>query len=168
MEAQAQAQEIWKNATEAQVVIVKHGPNGTTRHELVIGGRTFTLSTDERRMNQNLAYDPVQDIFSNGMLQPVKLPEEASEEVLGNPNHIGDDELPKFFKLHYRTFNKRLDEITNTAVLHRLLNIGPGHDATVRQMEQIQARLDALNPILKKGEPLDDDGLPRIKPVTPR
>jgi hypothetical protein len=84
-----------------------------------------------------------------------------------NPNHIPDDQLPDFFKLHYKVFPKRLSEITNPVVLERLLSIAEEQDATVKQISAIRARLDELNP--PQPEPdLDETGVVKIKPVTPR
>lgn len=162
-------QEIWKNSTRSKIFIARNGPNGTIRHEMVGPGRNFTITADERRMNQNVAANESLDVFVNGWFQPIQLPEDAASEISENPNHIPDDKLPGFFKLHYRTFTKRLEQISNTTVLQRLLEIGPDHDATVRQMEEVTKRLNELNPILTAPvDSLDDQGLPRVKPVTPR
>jgi hypothetical protein len=160
-------QEIWKNSTQSKIFVARHGPNSTIRHELVAPGRNFTITVDERRMNQNLAANDSLDIFSNGWLQPVQLPEETASEIADNPNHIPDEQLPGFFKLHYKTFAKRLEQITNPAVLERLREIGPENDATVKQIDQIQARINEINPP-PAAAALDEMGLPRVKPVTPR
>ena len=161
------AEEIWKNSTMSQVVIQRTAANGI-RHEIITGGRSFSISPEDRRMNQNLAASDTLDVFANGMLHPVKLDEDTEPEVVENPNHISDEQLPGFFKLHYRTFEKRINEISNPIVLQRLLEIGSTHDATVRQMEMVKARHDVLLPPLSAPEVDDSDGMPRIKPVTPR
>lgn len=162
-----EGQEVWKNATQAQIVLQRSAGQGLIRHELITGGRTFTITAEERRMNQNLAANEMLDCFSNGALIPLKLPPETEVEIKENPNHIADDQLPQFFKLHWRTFEKRIDEISNALVLEQLLEIGPEKDATVKQMSVIQARLDVLHPTTAPRD-TDGDGMPRIKPVTPR
>lgn len=161
-------QEVWKNATASQIVLLRQGgPGGQTRHEIISGERTFSISPEERRMNQNMAANPELDVFNNGMLQPVKLLEDSEPEMLDNPNHIGEDQLPRLFKLHYRNFDKRISEISNPIVLQRLIDISAAQDATIRQVETIKARLDAIQPPMD-GRGLDEEGMPKIKPVTPR
>jgi hypothetical protein len=160
-------QEVWKNATQAQIVVVRNTPSGHPRHEVIVGGRNFSISAEDRMMNQNMSATPELDVFANGMLQPVKLPEGTDPHIMENPNHIPDDQLPDFFKLHYKVFPKRLSEITNPVVLERLLSIAEEQDATVKQISAIRARLDELNP--PQPEPdLDETGVVKIKPVTPR
>lgn len=161
-------QEVWKNATKSQIVLLRNGgPGGAPRHEMITGERTFSISPDERRMNQNMAANPELDVFCNGMLQPVQLLEETEPEMTENPNHIPDDQLPRFFKLHYRTFDKRVQEISNPIVLQRLIEIGPDQDATVRQIELVQTRLREVSPGVGPRD-MDEEGMPKIKPVTPR
>lgn len=158
--------ELWKNPGQAQVVILRAAANGP-RHELISGGRTFTISPDDRRMNQNMAANEDLDIFSNGILQPVQLLEETEERLLGNPNHMGEDDIRSFFKLHHKTYEKRIADISNPVLLQRLLDVAKEQDATVRQVEMIQQRLDTVAPPLS--QPDDIAGpVPHIKPVTPR
>lgn len=161
-------QEVWKNATKSQIVLLRHGgPGGAPRHEMITGDRTFSISPEERRMNQNMAANPDLDVFCNGMLQPVQLLEETEAEMTENPNHIPEEQLPRLFRLHHRTFDKRIQEISNPIVLQRLIDIGPDQDATVRQIELIQTRLNQVNPPLD-GRDVDEEGMPKIKAVTPR
>lgn len=162
-------QEVWKNATVGQVVIQRSSPNGLVRHELITGERTFSISPDDRRMNQNLAANSDLDLFANGTLQPVNLPEDTEPGLLENPNHIPDSQLPSFFRLQIRTFTKRIEAITNMAMLERLRELGPGQDATVRQMEVIGARLAEVSPrVNPPEEETDSQGMRRVRPVTPR
>lgn len=162
-------QEVWKNATVGQVVVQRSAPNGLVRHELITGERTFSISPEDRRMNQNLAANADLDIFANGTLQPVKLPEDTEPDLLQNPNHIPDTQLPGFFRLQLRTFTKRLEAITNMAMLERLLELGPGQDATVRQMDAVRARLTEVTPkVNPPEEETDSQGMRRVRPVTPR
>jgi hypothetical protein len=164
-----EAQEIWKNATQAQVVIQRSAPNGLVRHELITAGRAFTLSSEDRRMNQNLAANEDLDVFSNGTLQPIKLPEDTEPELLTNPNHVADEELPQLFRLQIRTFTKRIAAISNVPMLQRLAELGPGQDATVRQMAVIQERLDEVSPKINPADiETDEQGMRKIRAVTPR
>lgn len=157
--------EVWKNAGQARIVIQRLSSDGP-RHEMIAGGRTFTISPRERQLNQNLAATPGLDVFANGMLFPVELLEATEDTVRTNPNHLSDDQLPALFKLHYRTFAKRMSEISNPIVLERLLTIAPEH-ATIKQLEMIKERIAELCPEQKPPE-VDDSGEPKIRAVTPR
>jgi hypothetical protein len=164
-----ETQEVWKNSIPGSIVIQRSSPNGIVRHELIASQRSFSISPEDRRMNQNLAANSDLDMFANGMLQPVNLPDTTEPELLENPNHIPDSQLPAFFRMQIRTFTKRIETITNQAMLERLKELGPGQDATVRQMEMIQARLDAVSPKLNPGEDeTDEQGFRRVRPVSPR
>lgn len=161
--------EVWKNAGQSRIVLQRYGANANERrHEMIGGGRTFTISTPERQLNQNLAASPELDVFCNGMLVPVQLPDDADEEVVNNPNHLRDEQLPALFKLNLRTFEKRVEQISNSAVLERLLEMAPDRDATVRQVAMIQARIDGLSPRGTSAVALDETGEAKIRPVTPR
>lgn len=160
--------EIWKNAGESRIVLQRYGTNNERRHEMIGGGRTFTISTAERQLNQNLAAGPELDVFMNGMLIPVQLPADIDEDVANNPNHLRDEQLPALFRLQWRAFGKRIDQISNTAVLERLLEIAPERDATVRQTEVIKTRIAALAPGGSTAVSIDEKGEARIRPVTPR
>jgi hypothetical protein len=161
--------EVWKNAGHAQIVVLRNGPNGLPRHELITGMRTFSISPEDRRMNQNMAADPKLDVFSNGMLQPINLPEDTEPEVTDNPNHLSDAQLPSLFRTQIRTFTKRVETISNPALLNRLIEIAPGHDVTMRQMEVLKGRLAQ---VAEKVNPdhieTDEQGMRKVNPVTPR
>lgn len=164
---QEQQLELWKNPGLAQVVIQRVGANGQVRHELISGGRNFSITPADRRMNQNLAANAELDVFANGVLQPVQLLEDTEVGVSENPNHLGGD-ISGVFRLHYKTFQKRVEEITNPVLLQQLLDMAEEADATIRQVSVIRARLDVVAPPVDRPTDVDATGVPKIKPVTPR
>lgn len=173
--------ETWQNATLGRAVITKLDARGQKRHDLIGPGKTFHITPTERRMNQELAASEEQDLFLNGVLQPVRLIEtdDDFEKLQRNPNHVSEDDVRSMFLLGLPDFVARLDQIGNAAALERLMDIARSDDvnATLRQFEAIQARLavvspslfdsqsDALNPTAANPNQGPPSG---IKAVTPR
>lgn len=173
--------ESWQNATLGRVVVTKLDGRGQKRHDLIGPGKTFHITPLERRMNQELAASEELDVFLNGVLQPVRLLEDAEdfEHLKSNPNHISEDDVRSIFKLKLPQFVARLGEIGNPAALERLMEIARSEevDATLRQFEAIQTRLAEVSPsIYSQGQPelaptaaSPNAGPPSgIKAVTPR
>jgi hypothetical protein len=131
-------------------------------------------------MNQELAASEEQDVFLNGVLQPVRLLEDAEdfERLKASPNHVSEDDVRSMFRLKAAAFTERLSQISNAAALERLMEIARSEevDATLRQFEAIQARLAAVAPSIYQGQPdlapsaaSPNVGPPSgIKAVTPR
>lgn len=167
--------ESWKNVTQGRVYLLRTDRlTGLTKHELVNSGRTFQITPHERRLNQENAANDELDIFSNGILCPVRLidDEDDAREIASNPQHLSDTDMVELFAAHYRTFEKRVAAISNTVTLERLRAVGEEQNATVKQMAVIKARLEELTPDHQmNSEPVDVG--PRLvdgagfKPVTP-
>jgi hypothetical protein len=172
-DAEAQQLEAWLNAGKSRVFINRYDAKGKIRQELIAPGKTFHLSTAERRLNQEMAANEKLDLFRNGMLQPVRLIEgtEDAQALTENPNLLQQGEEESIFKLHWRTFEKRIAEIDNITTLERILEAATG-DATVRQINQIKARLLELTPAPEEMIRPDAGtgpvpGMPTVRPVTP-
>lgn len=146
--------ETWKNPTEGSVWINRLDQRGDLKKvEIVTGGRSFHLSTKERRLNQEMAYNPDQDVFANGTLTPVRLlnndPVEAAA-FAANPNMMTEGEMrtlvgkPK--GKASEVFSERLAEIRNPATLERLLGLAREEDAPMSRVEAIQSRLAEVAP----------------------
>ena len=165
--------ETWKNATEGRFVLARMSALGQRTYEMIGANKTFHVTATERRYNQELVADEGSDAFLNGTLQPVRLPDGTEPALLKNPNHIAEDEVRGMFALHWKTFEKRLQEITNSSTLHRLLELARQDEvnATVRQLEAIQERLKVVEPPLFESVEVATTGPtnqgPSIRPVTP-
>jgi hypothetical protein len=63
-----------------------------TKHDIVDPGKKFNLTTEERRMNQELAARADMDVFSNGQLQPVRILDDVDDarEIASNPNLMSE------------------------------------------------------------------------------
>lgn len=167
--------ETWKNERKGRLVIRKFDRlTGRTRDEIIGGGRTFHISPEERRLNEDMFAKAEYNFFRNGSLTPVRLldSEEDAKELASNPQVMTASEMEELFKAHWKTFDKRLAEISNLNTLERLLAVAGEVDATVKQVAQIEARIVELRPepiapveAVDEGPRTTGDG---IKAVTPR
>lgn len=145
--------ESWKNATRSTVILKKIDRHGNIIDEVIRGGRSFSLTPDERRLNQEIAASDDLDMFQNGLLSPVKLIEGATdvETLKGNPNHISEEEMAELITANEQTkFVERVEAISNPVTLRRMLEIAESDevDGTVKQARIITERLHALAPAM--------------------
>ena len=159
--------ETWQNAVPGTVIFKRLDHRGEmVRIETVPGGRTFSITTEERRQNSVEAANADLDPFRNGMLTPVRLLDDSDEarELASNPNVMSESEMRTLVKGVAKTFDKRLAEVRNPATLERLLAMAHTEDAPVKRVEAIQSRLEEMQPALSGGP--REVRAPR--PVTPR
>jgi hypothetical protein len=144
--------EVWENASHSQLYIQKYDSRGNIVHEAIQGRRRVSISSDERRLNQDLAATPEQDFFANGTLVPVKLIESEADtaELKGNANAMNDEDMKAVFKLALRPFGEKVDAISNPIVIRRLLEVASDVDASIKQVEKLQARLAGLIPAVNE------------------
>lgn len=171
--AEQSDKETWQNVMAGQVVLKQYLQTGDLGDVAVPGGRNFYISEKERRINQEMAATKELDMFSNGTLVPIRLIEgsEDAEELKDNPNILGETEMRGLFEEHWKKFDDRIGKMSNTPALQRLLEMAkdPETGATVRQAEQIQARIAELNPSLPNEHIQSGEGRERTaRPVTPR
>lgn len=138
--------ELWKNNGAGNIVVVKRGEYGVITDEMVQGGRTLHITKTDRKMNQERAANANLDVFQNGAMAPIKLGDSAAE-FAQNPNLLTETDMRALVKSHPKTFEKRLEDITNPVVVAKILEIAREEDCTVRRVEAIEARLEDVNPI---------------------
>jgi len=146
--------ELWESAIDGKQSIQRLGRTGDIVHEMVVGHRQFHITPEERRMNSELAATDAQDPFANGFFVPVRLIETAElaedvDKIRSNPNHYNDGELKGF--LENRRSHKALEEalagITNIITLRRFVEVAREEDATLKQVDKIQARINEIQPV---------------------
>jgi len=143
--------ETWKNPTEGRVWINRLDRHGELEKvEVIAGGRTFHISSAERRLNQEMAYNSDLDLFANGTLTPVRMIEGSDDarEFAANPNLLTEDDmrgLVRKTKASTDSFVERLATIKNPATLERLLSLAREEDAPLSRVEAIQGRLGELS-----------------------
>ena len=164
--------EVWRNVSKGTAVVYRFDHKGHLKDESVRGGSDVTLTSDERKINQQRARDASNDAFSNGMLQPIRLLDtvEDYESIASNPNHIGEDEMQKLFKLPVAKFRDRINEITNIVAMERIRELANDEEtgAKLPLVNAANARYEELAPTWA-GQEDDDDGFfgVKVKPVSP-
>lgn len=135
--------ETWKNVGKGKAEIIKLDPRGIERGELIDGGKTFTITREERLINQDRCLASKNDSFSNGRFSPVRIldGDEPEHDMALSPNLISEGDLQGLFKQHWKTFEKKIAEISSVITLQRLLDIANEKDATVKQVKVIEERL---------------------------
>lgn len=135
--------ETWKNVSLAKHGVVRVDPYGKLAHELVSSGKTVMLSRDDRLYYQRQAASDTLDIFQNGAMVPVRLVDETDiKEFAENPNLMGEQELTDLFKLQWKRFEARLNEITNLYALERMREFAAeSDDVTVKKAQLVTDRI---------------------------
>ena len=142
------AKETWRNATAGYVVVAKIDRKGDLGHEIIPGGKSVILSYDERMLNSEGAALESLDVFKNGTMVPVRFADDSEDiaEIQSNPNLKSEDDLRGYFKLQWKKFEAEVAQITNVTTLNRMKEIASEGDATVRQVNVIEDRINELNP----------------------
>ena len=159
--------EVWRNAGAGSVFVKKLDHRGEfTRHEHVQAGAKFNITTEERRLNMEMAASPAQNMFTNGSLHPIRLIEEDEDtrELAANPNAMSDEDMELFLKSHYKTFETKLPTITNEATLARLLRHAYSDDVSVKRVQLIEEHAQ----MLKKRSSLEPADRSAMRPVALR
>lgn len=139
--------ELWENTTEANAVVKVKGAGGILRDERVEGRRKLHITPEDRRINQEACMDKKNDVFTNGMLIPVRLIDPADEaEFAANPNLMTEADMTALVKGHAGTFAKRLKEVTNVLLVKRWIEIAKESDASFKRIEALEGRLNQLRP----------------------
>lgn len=140
--------ETWRNCTPGIAYITRIGDYGKQVTDLIYGGRTFSLTPAERRLNQRGYATSELDLFTNGTFQPVNLldGEPDTEQLRDNPNTLSDEDIQNLLKLRGEAFAQRLQQITSETALARVMTMArePRYEATLAQYEAIKLRQMAL------------------------
>lgn len=144
--------ETWENARAGDIWILTFDHAGRVESKPVRGGRKITLTTKERKLNQERAFDMSSDVFSNGALVPVGGAKafdgvQDYQEIASNPNLMSTEDLESLLTLKAPALKKRLAEITNVTTVTRLHTLASSAEAdlTLPQFRAIEDRLAELN-----------------------
>lgn len=169
------SKEEWKNITRSRIGYLTLDKHDDPVRRQVAGGKLLEVTPRERMYNSDRAATPELDIFNNGWLIPVRLLEddELSKEVASNPNLLSESDLRAFFDLHWKSFEKKVNDIDSLLILKRLESLSENDDTiniTVKQANIISDRIAELSEVDVDGSGADlDDGdiFSRIKAVSP-
>jgi hypothetical protein len=143
--------ETWQNVGKGSVTLVKVDQFGRESRETVTGGRRFSITTAERELNSDRAASSAQDWFQNGALvlvSPVKILD-GNEDVASatkTANRLTNADIEGMLAGHWKTFEKQVNEITNTLTLQRFLDIAYEKDASVKKVELVENRIKEIDP----------------------
>lgn len=140
-----------QNFTETWESIVPHGNGiihinvrGEEETEIVVGRRTFMLTTEERLITQSRVLDPTNDPFRNGAFRPIIVPDSVNFET--NPNALSDDEIRSIFVSSDLAWQEWISTLDSPETLRRMLDLAGDSDLSVRRFKQIGARLAEVKP----------------------
>lgn len=140
--------ETWENVSRGVVGYLESDPKGPPRGKLVRGGARFTISTEDRIMNQDLAMNDG-GVFQNGRLQPVRLIDTAEdyEEIAANPNFMSESDITDLLKRPIKEVRARLDEVTSVTTVNLIAEIARA-DENIKKIvvDAVESRLDAFTP----------------------
>lgn len=138
--------EKWKSAIAGTIGVNKYGGRGERVQEVVRPGQTFSITTEERQ-HLNIAAEPQNDVFTNGMLVPVTLADsvEDLEEITGNPNVVTESEIKALVTGHYKTLDTALADITSGGVLTRFREVAIAENVGVKTLQRIDDRYEELD-----------------------
>lgn len=140
--------ETWENVSKGTVGYLESDPKGPPRGKMVRAGGKFSISTEDRIMNQDLAKNDG-GVFQNGRLQPVRLVDTAEdyEEVASNPNFMSESDIAALLKQPVKALQARLDEITSVNTINLIAEMAQA-DGNIKKstLDAIDARLEEFKP----------------------
>ncbi len=140
--------EVWESGIAGPIALRRLDTRGEfAATEIVHSGRKVHISTEERKMNQELCASPELDAFSNGGLRPVHLIDSAADakEIAANPNLMTEDDMRQLLQAHPKTLVEQLGRIKNAVTLQRLLAIANDEDSSIKRVQAIEARINQVN-----------------------
>ena len=143
--------ELWENRNKGEIWVSAFDSQGKERKVRIRPGGNIHLTTRERKLNQERAYDESLDFFTNGTLSIVKMVDTAEDaaEVLDNPNVKSEKELQALFAQNASALKKDLAQIDSPMVLARLKEMVENEDSpniTMAKARAVEERYVELNP----------------------
>lgn len=145
--------ETWENTSASTFGVNRFtGVGHETRQEIIRPGRKFLISTKERRMlNSDRSYAEHVDPFKNGFFRPVELVESSTDlNENPNPHHMSTTDLRSLFRVRkIDEFRTVLEEFDSPQILTAMADLAANHpdvNATVKQAEAIEIRLEEVTP----------------------
>lgn len=139
--------ELWKNTASGMRWYVAFDLQGRQATKTVQGGRTFTLSTFERQINQEQAADPEQDLFRNGTFVLAKPSDETDEAEIFSPNALTDAEVESIVQdvVHGDLkIGEVIEDIDSGVTLHRLWEALVLEDAPSSVIKTVKKKKDSF------------------------
>lgn len=147
--------ETWKNTSLGLKWYRCFDVQGRETTKTVKGNGTFTLTTQERQMNQEQSV-PEQDLFRNGTFILKKGAETTIPDEIASPDSLTDTQLEELYRevtFGDEDLNTYLESIDSPVTLQRMLEIFVAEDDTKEvHVKAIKARQLEVNPSAPRGD----------------
>jgi hypothetical protein len=138
--------ETWETTVDTTMYLLRLDPRGREYHEK-FGGKAkarVILTTEDRELNQIKTADASWDVFTNGMLIPIRATAEVAE--LKTSNQVTDAEILAMLTKSGPGFAKAVNAISSEHALRRLKAKAVELDARPTQMNVIDEALKPYAP----------------------
>lgn len=143
-----EATEKWQSTVPGKIVVKYHSINGP-KDQVILPGKTFSISTVDRQANQNAVANAVYDPFTNGAFVPVELPPEAVDELGAQPNHVDEDAVLLIASGAAFEAGQELKKLSAPAVVEKVLAAARSLGATDERLGMIEEYLREIDPSLR-------------------
>lgn len=135
--------ETWEHISPQQWGIIRLDPRGDERPEVILGRRTFKITTEERIITQDRIRETANDPFLNGSFRPITVPDSVTIE--SNPNALSDEEISKILVSSDLAWSEYLKTIDSVATYRRMMEIAEESDTlTIKRFRQLEQRLSEV------------------------
>jgi hypothetical protein len=141
--------EVWKNTAAGMRWIKVLDRQGREIGKTVMGGRTFTISTFDRQVNQDAAAEADLDLFRNGTFVLVKESVETNRDEVESSDSLTDAELATTVHeilAKNMTAEQAIFRITSPVTLGRLLEALVLEDAPKSASDTVKAKKQGIEP----------------------
>ncbi len=142
--------ETWKS-NAAGMATIKKSVDGKLQPLTLRGRRVFHVTPNERRMNEAEHATDALNPWKNGTFTAVRLidSEADAEEIKANPHQMTEQDMKDLLLGHHKTFDKRVAEISNVAILKVMRALADEMDdpsPSVKKVAVLEARVKELDP----------------------
>jgi len=141
--------EVWKNTAAGMRWMKVLDRQGRETGKTVMGGRTFTVSTFDRQVNQDAAAEVGLDQFRNGTFVLIKGSQETNEDEIESSDSLTDAELVTTVHeilAKNMTAKQAIAKVTSPVTLGRLLEALVAEDAPKSAIDTVKARKQSIEP----------------------
>jgi len=141
--------EVWQNTSSGAKWYVCYDRQGRETTKVVKGGRTFTISSFERQINQDLAASPEMDLFRNGTFVLKKESAETDRAEIESPDALTDAEIEEMVRevMHGSVdIADVIADISSLVTMNRIYEALVVEDASASTIEKVKTKIAELDP----------------------
>lgn len=139
------APEQWRNESRSTSGILRFDPTakGGRVKELIAGGRTFDITTAERRLTERSIREERHNPFRNGKFVPLVLHEGAEdyEQLVADPNLVSAESIAELSKGPIGAMEKKVAQLDKLTVLRRILEVANQEGWATKRLDVLRARI---------------------------